>query len=141
MADLESLIRLNKHELDEKRRVLGELYSVLTLLERERRDLQHAFEMEKEAVAASGDIHFTFAGYAEKVKLHNLDIDKRQAALEKQIEQAKDSLMETFSELKKYEMTQAARARAEEQALKTKESKELDEIGLESFRRKQEEEA
>ena len=38
MADLTVLIRLHKHELDEKRRTLAELYSAMALLEREQRD-------------------------------------------------------------------------------------------------------
>jgi flagellar export protein FliJ len=139
MADLEPLIRLHKHELDEKRRALGDLYSAMTLLERERRDLQRAFEMEKEAVTHTGDIHFTFAQYVEKVKRQHKELDRREAELEKQIEQAKDSLMDTFSELKKYEMTQAAREKREEEARRVKESQAMDEIGLENFRRKGEE--
>ena len=32
MADLSALIRLHKHDLDEKRRILGELYGEMALL-------------------------------------------------------------------------------------------------------------
>jgi len=47
--------------------------------------------------------------------------------------------MESFSELKKYEMTQAERDRLEAEERALKESNEMDAIGLEGFRRKSEE--
>jgi flagellar export protein FliJ len=139
MADLTVLIRLHKHELDEKRRALGEFYSVLALLEREQRELERAFELEKEAVANIGDIHFTFSKYIDKVRQLQKVLDERRSVLEDQITAAKDSLMETFSELKKYEMTQEERDRLAEEERLFRESKEMDAIGLENFRRKGEE--
>lgn len=138
MADLTVLIRLHKHELDEKRRVLGELYSAMAALERQRRELERSFELEKEAVASTGDIHFTFAGYVEKVKQQRKTLDAETVEMEKKIVSAKDSLMETFSELKKYEMTQEERDRLAEEERLIRESKEMDAIGLEGFRRKDE---
>jgi flagellar export protein FliJ len=138
-SDLTVLIRLHKHELDEKRLALGEFYFALTQVERERRELEHSFAREKEVVDTTGDIHFTFPKYVEKVRRQRGKLDAREALLEKQIEAAKDSLMETFSELKKYEMTQEERHRLAEEERSIKESKELDEIGLEAFRRKDDE--
>ena len=140
MADLHSLIRLHKHELDEKRRALGVLYTAMAALERSRRDLAIAFDREKEAMrASSGEVHFTFAGYAEQVRKKNEEIDKNEEALQKQIEEARDSLMETFGELKKYEMTQEERDRLAEEERNLKEAQAMDEIGLQGYRRKQEE--
>jgi flagellar protein FliJ len=136
MADLNPLIRLHKHELDEKRRVLGELYGDLALLERDRRELERQFDKEKEAVAQTGDIHFTFSGYVDSVRKKREAFDKAEAVLEKNIEAAKHDLMETFSELKKYEMTQAERERLAEEERRFKEDQAMDAIGLEGFRRK-----
>lgn len=141
MADLGVLIRLHKHELDEKRRVLGELYGEMALLERERRELERAFVQEKEAVARMDDqIPFTFADYAETVRRQRQELDEREAAMEKAIERAKESLMETFAELKKYEMTQEERDRLEAEERQFKENAAMDAIGLEGFRRKSSEE-
>lgn len=138
MADLTVLIRLHKHELDEKRIALGRLYTEMSLLERERRTLERLYEMEKEAVSVSGDIHFTFAQYTEKVRQQRKTLDTAEEALEKQIEEAKDTLMETFGELKKYEMTQEERDRLEEEERRFREAKDMDDIGIEGFRRKEE---
>ncbi|MFN7114290.1 MAG: hypothetical protein ACK4PK_08005 [Alphaproteobacteria bacterium] len=137
MADLGVLIRLHKHELDEKRRVLGELYGEMALLERARRELERAFEQEKEAVARMDDqISFTFADYAETVRRQRHDFEERERAMEKAIERAKESLMETFAELKKFEMTQEERERIDADERLFKENAAMDAIGLESFRRK-----
>ncbi len=137
MADLSVLIRLHKHELDEKRRVLSGLYGDLALLEKQRVELERAFALEKAALEESAaDMHFTFASYAEGVRKKREQIIEAERALEKSIETAKDSLMETFGELKKYEMTQEERDRLEEEERRLKEGRMLDEIGLEGFRRK-----
>ena len=140
MADLSTLIRLHKHELDEKRLVLAGLYTQMAALERQRRDLEFAFEREKEEAAANTeDVHFTFVRYVDQINRQRKMMDEQKEILEKKITAAKDNMMETFSELKKYEMTQQERDRlaAEERAMK--ESHEMDAIGLEGFRRKGEE--
>ncbi len=139
MADLSVLIRLHKHELDEKRRALGELHGQMAEMERRRRELERSFETEKESIRLNGDVHFTFAQYAETVRLQQRKMIEDEEQLEKHIEKAKESLMETFSELKKYEMTQQERERLEAEERAIKESREMDAIGLEGFRRKQDE--
>lgn len=139
MADLSALIRLHKHELDEKRRVLGEFYSELALLERDRRNMEREFQKEKDAVKDMAEVSFTFAGYADTVRQKREAFDQAEAQLEKQIERAKEDLMETFSELKKYEMTQEERDRLEEAERIFKETQSMDAIGLEGFRRKTDE--
>lgn len=140
MADLSTLIRLHKHELDEKRQALAVLYTEMTLLERQRRDLEFAFEREKEEAAANtDDVHFTFPRYIQQVNRQREKMEEQKAALEKKIAAAKDSMMETFSELKKFEMTQAERERLAAEERTMKESHEMDAIGLEGFRRKGEE--
>src|SRR4051812_16078463 len=111
MADLATLIRLHKHELDEKRVALAALYTAMSELERQGRELERVFQQEKEAAGVTGDVHFTFARYAEQVKKRRGELDGQKKALEQKIDQAKESMMETFSELKKYEMTQKERER------------------------------
>lgn len=141
MADLSVLIRLHKHELDEKRRALAELYSALAELERQKREMLRKFEAEKEAMSGgTGEVHFTFAQYAESVMKRRKDFEQQEERLERQIEKAKESMMDTFGELKKFEMTQEERDRIEAEERAFKESQEMDAIGVEGFRRKKAEE-
>ena len=136
MADLSTLIRLHKHELDEKRLALAQLYTSMEGLEFHRRNLEENFAREKELAKSNGDVNFTLSRYVEQIQHKRKEMDGLKVQLEKRIVSAKDSMMETFSELKKYEMTQQERDRlaAEERSLK--ESREMDAIGLEGFRRK-----
>jgi flagellar export protein FliJ len=138
MSDLSVLIRLHKHELDEKRRALAELYGEMAALERQKRDLERAYELEKEAVAKANDVHFTFAQYTDTVLRRREELKRAEAELEEHIARAKISLLDTFSELKKFEMTQEERERIEAEEQAFRESQELDAVGIEGFRRRKE---
>ena len=136
MAGLESLIKLHKHELDKKRQILAKLYDIQDVLLREQKKIEDEFAVEKQSVSENSDISFIFADYAEAVKM-KLEINAaKQKEIETQIEKAKDSMMETFSDLKKYEKTQELREKKKQQARDKKEVQELDDIAIESFRRK-----
>ena len=138
---LKSLIKMYKHELDEKRQKLAKLYDVLDVLKDEQTNIENKFDIEKKILSESGDISFTFADYVEVIRRKLFDNAKKQENMEEAIEEAKDSMMDTFSELKKYEQTQKSREEREAEELKKKESLELDEIGIDGFRRKKEGEA
>lgn len=139
MADLTVLIRLHKHALDEKRRALFALYAALAAQEKARHALEEEFAREKKAADDMRGVHFTFAEYVRAVQRTRAHIEKKEAALHKQIEAAKDSLLETFAELKKFEMAAAERARLEEEERRIKEGMAMDDIGLETFRRREDE--
>jgi len=138
-SGLKSLIKLHKHELDEKRRQLALFYDEQAALRQQQSFIEIAFEKEKEAIAKSQEISYTFVNYAEEIKRKLKENAERQAEMQLVIDIATDDMMLTFSELKKYEMTQAARDQREEDERTSKENKELDEIAIEGFRRKQEE--
>lgn len=138
-SDLTVLIRMHRHELDERRRALSELYDAMTALEREVRALDQEVALETAAADASGIVNFTYAQYAESARQKKKALLQGMADLEKQIEAAKDRLVETFAEVKKYEMAQAQREKREAAAAAARETKTLDEIGLENFRRKESE--
>ena len=140
MADLSSLIRLHKYELDEKRRALSVLYTEMAELETRLEAMDDELQREKEALTESGDVGFTFAGYAQRMKQQRDALMEEIFEAERRIHDAKDDMMETFSELKKYEMTQEERDRVEEEQRGFQESLRMDEIALETFRRRVHEE-
>lgn len=137
MADLHALIRLHKYEVDEKRREMSQLYEELAALNQQRLSKITEQITEQENASQSADVHFTMAGYLQKSKLEIEAIEQAMEAKEEEIEGAKETLMESFAELKKYEMTQAEREALEEHERKVKEMNELDEIALETYRRKE----
>ena len=155
MADLSSLIKLHKYELDEKQRILSELYGQQQLIERQKIELQNRLEAERKAIEAREkekqnnqntqdeadtetgieDLNFTLSGFIEKVKRDSAECDRQIKMLEQDIIVAKDELMTVFAELKKYEMTQAERDRLEAEEQKFRENQRFDEIALDIFRR------
>jgi len=139
MSDLFALIKLHKYELDEKRLILAKFYEVQDQIEANRLKIEQDFEKEKKAVEEIGDIHFTFAGYRKNVKAKLEQLEARSKLIEEKILESKDDMMDSFAELKKYEITQEEREKLERAEQALKDGKELDEIGLESFRRQHKE--
>lgn len=141
MAELDPLIRVRKHTIDQKQKFLAELYRQSEELKQKKTDLENQMIKEKQAVDLIG---FEMFGYFElfvkaaKEKIaENEDAQKK---LEIRIQAAQDDMRDAFAELKKIEMIAEQRKEEEKKEILKKESALMDEIGIESFRRNIEEE-
>ena len=140
MTDLDPLIRVKKHALEQKQKFLAELYRQAEEMQGQKQALLSQMEKERETVNALGVEMLSYFGpYSDAVKDRVEDIDDAVAKLDKRIEMAREDMREAFAEMKKIEMTQEAREAEEAKAQAKKESDELDEIAVEGFRRKQKE--
>lgn len=138
MADLDPLIRVRKHVVEQKQKFLAELYKHAEGLDDQKQTMLDQKDEELKRVQEMGVEMLSYFGpYMDAVKERVQEIDEARAILEKRIEIAREDMREAFAELKKIEMTQERREEAEEKAINKKESDELDEIGLEVYRRKQ----
>lgn len=136
VAELHSLIRVRKHAVEQKQKFLAELYRQAEALEQQKQTLLDQLETEKQAVKDMAiDFQTYFGAYAQSVKERVEEIDEARKALENRIDQAREDMRSAFAELKKIEMVQENRDKEERNALERKESLELDEIGIEGFRR------
>jgi len=140
MADLKPLIRLRKYRVEEKQKVLAELFRQTELLEGRKRVLSIEMDREEELANESDSIDaiFAFVAYAARV---NTEIEKLNMLLEKmepKILKAQDDMREAFSEQKKAEIIQEKREDDEQKEIARKENSNLDAIGVEVFRRKTE---
>lgn len=135
-GDLSVLIRLHKHELDEKQKELKDLYDRLEQLEKKQQQLLDAMDREKRAVEQSGDdIHFTYAGFRSKAEQERDALVKDMQKLEEKIFTVRDEMLEIYGEMKRYDIAQELRLRLETDERRLAETKSLDEIALETFRR------
>ena len=135
-GDLSVLIRLHKHELDEKQKELKELYDRLERLEAKQQKLQDEMAREKQAVEQSDDnVHFTYADFRRKAEQEQSALAKDMQKLEEKIFTARDEMLEIFGEMKRYDLAQELRLRLEADERRLRETKSLDEIALETFRR------
>jgi flagellar FliJ protein len=141
MADLKPLIRVRKHGVEQRQKVLSELYRKAEALAQEKRDLLTRLD-EEQAHLEEMDVQMLsyFGPYSDAVHERVEEIDKAAKTLDARIEIARDDIGRAFAELKKVEITQERREDEEEKARNDKESKELDDIAIEGYRRKQEEE-
>ena len=140
MADLSSLIRLHKHELDEKQREIGLLYEEINRMNEARRRLREQRAAEVEAASENPEtVSFTLSGFLEKSKAQEEALTARMFSLNTEIETLRDEMLENFAELKKYELTQNERERLADKEQKLKEGRMFDDIAIEGFRRQQDE--
>lgn len=139
MARLDPLIRFRKHTVDEKRRVLAELYRMGDML-RARKDellMQLASEQAIAETMPDPETQIFFGRYAQAVRARTDDIDEALSKLDVRIRLAQDDVREAFSDMKKIEITDRERKLREAKAEDAKNAALLDEIGIEGFRRKQ----
>lgn len=139
MADLKSLIRLHKYKLDEMQRAMAELNAQVAALEKKKADLLDQIRREQEAGDKNPEMALTYGAYAQAAIERRRNLDAGIELVEAEILKARDRIRDAFAELKKYEMTQEAREQAEQDEIDYKESLALDEMGLETHRRKEKE--
>ena len=80
-----------------------------------------------------------FSAYAARVYTEIEKINGQIAKMEPRIEKAQDDMREAFSEQKKAEIIQEQREKEEVEKNAKKEGSTLDEIGMDAFRRKDDE--
>ncbi len=136
MAKLKGLIRLKRHELDEKRRVLAELSEQLETVQHNRKQILDRLETEKNLATVDFKAAQNFGQYLNNALNQCRDCDKKIEHLRHEIEQAREVVRIAFMEVKKVELTQENRDKAEKAVIAKRETAQMDEAGLNSHRRR-----
>lgn len=139
-SDLSGLIKLRRHTVEEKQRALAELYRQAETIETSRQTLLNRLQSERTLLEKSGtlEMYAYFGRFSQNIHrmVERLALEKEK--LETRIHIAQDDMREAFAALKRIEIVQANRKAEEKRAEQEKETRELDEIGLEGFRRREE---
>ncbi|MFK7839356.1 MAG: hypothetical protein AB8B83_03415 [Bdellovibrionales bacterium] len=136
-ADLNPLIRMQKHSLEQKQKFLAELYRQADDYENQKKTMIETLEKERQSVSDMGVEMLSYFGpYEKSVEARVEEIDAAMQTLNTRIEMAREDIRAAFADLKKVEITQENRDQDEQKAINKKQSDDLDEIGLEVFRRK-----
>ena len=136
--DLRNVIRLHEWGVDEKRRKLGELLRLAESLENQARGLEEELVREQaQAKSSPEEAGILYGNYAEAVIERRERIAQSIAQTEIEIAAAREELSEAYRELKKYEVAQENRDKREAEELARKDQAFLDEVGMQSFQRKQ----
>jgi flagellar FliJ protein len=130
MKSRETLIRLKKFQVDEKRRKVSQIEAMIADFDRMAVDLEREITTEQERAGIHDPAHFAYPTYAKAAMVRRDNLKRSADELKGQLEDARNALAEAFEELKKIELLgerDQMRERASENA---REQAELDNIGL-----------
>ena len=130
MKSRDTLIRLKKFQVDERRRKVAQIEGMIAEFERMASDLDREIKSEQERAGIHDPAHFAYPTYAKAAMVRKENLKRSADELKVQLDEAKAALGEAFEELKKVELLDErdqARERADENA---REQNELDTIGM-----------
>ena len=141
MANLNPLIRLRKYRVEEKQKILADLFRQAEKIESRKSFLLKQRDDEQDIAEERNDYETltAFALFAERVRGEIESLNDEMAKLNVRIGIAQDAMREAFGELKKIEIIQKNRDDEDDKAELKREGQVLDEVALEGFRRKGEE--
>ena len=130
MKSRETLIRLKKFQVDEKRRRVAQIEGMIADFQRMSVDLEREILAEQERAGINDPSHFAYPTYAKAAMVRRENLKRSADELKVQLDDAKALLGEAFEELKKVELLDErdqARERADENA---REQADLDSIAM-----------
>ena len=133
MKSRETLIRLKKFQVDEKRRKVAQIEAMMAEFDRIATELDREIKLEQDRAGIHDPAHFAYPTYAKAAMGRRENLKRSSDDLKAQLDDAKAMLGEAFEELKKVEMLDErdnARERAEQNA---REQSELDRIAAMRF--------
>ena len=125
-----SLIRLKKFQVDEKRRKVMQIETMIAEFDRMGTDLEREIKTEQERAGIHDPAHFAYPTYAKAAIQRRENLKRSADELKVQLNDAKELLSEAFEELKKVELLDERDQARERAAEAAEEQAELDAIGL-----------
>lgn len=137
MADLDPLIRLYRHTVEERQKILSALYREAEQMEMKKRVLQEQMARERVAAEAdsSPDAIIDYTRYASNVRRKIEQIDHDLKKMESRIAAAQEDVRAAFAEQKKAEIVHRRRSESARRDRDTREAKTLDDVAIEGHRR------
>jgi len=136
MSAVDSLIRLHRWQLDERRRELADLEALAERLRQDGARLVEEKNAEQAIAAGSPEAATAYAGYARRFIARRQKLEQSLASVEARIVVAREALAEAYQEVKRYEIAANNRAMQQRKRLDRVQQLSLDEIGIENLRRK-----
>ena len=119
MKSRETLIRLKKFQVDEKRRRVNQIEGMIADFQRMSADLEREIQSEQDRAGINDPTHFAYPTYAKAAMQRRENLKRSANDLKLQLDDAKATLAEAFEEMKKVELLDERdqmRERAEEEA-------------------------
>lgn len=128
MKSRDTLIRLKRFHVEEKRRRVSQIEAMIAEFQRMAGDLDREIENEERRVGISDAAHFAYPTYAKAARTRRDNLLNSAAELNGQLEDAKNALQEAFEDLKKVEILDDREKAAERAELAIRDQMEADRI-------------
>jgi len=129
MKSRNTLIRLKKFQLDEKRRKVAQIEAMIADFQRMGADLEREIVAEQERAGIHDPTHFAYPTYAKAAIARRENLKRSVDELAVQLDEAKTALQESFEELKKVELLDERDQVRERAAEEMREQADLDALG------------
>ena len=130
MKSRETLIRLKKFQVDERRRKVAQIEGMIAEFDRIAGDLDREIKTEQERAGIHDPAHFAYPTYAKAAMQRKENLKRSADELRIQLEDAKSTLGEAFEEMKKVELLDERDQMRERAEVEAREQAELDAIGI-----------
>ncbi|PTW59741.1 flagellar export protein FliJ [Breoghania corrubedonensis] len=128
MKSRESIIRLKRFQVDDKRRQVSQIEAMIADFDRMAKELDDQILSEQERVGITDVAHFAYPTFAKAAMQRRDNLKASAEELHGQLERAQDELAEAVEELKKIELMEERDQEREREAADEAEQAELDEI-------------
>ncbi|CTQ55009.1 flagellar biosynthesis chaperone [Roseibium album] len=128
MKTRDSLIRLKRFQVDEKRRQLAQIESMVAEFNRMADELDDQIRSEQERVGITDVTHFAYPTFAKAAADRRDNLRNSAHEMDDQLQRAQDELSEAIEELKKFEQLEERDQMRERTAQEIAEQDQLDEI-------------
>jgi flagellar protein FliJ len=129
MKSRDTLIRLKKFQVDEKRRQVSQLEGMIAEFERMANELDQQIGAEQQKAGIDDPTHFAYPTFAKAAMGRRDNLLESANGLRGQLEAAREALAEAFDELKKIELLDERDREAEKSLQAVREQAELDQVG------------
>jgi flagellar protein FliJ len=133
MKSRETLIRLKKFQVDEKRRKVAQIEAMIAEFDRIAAELDREIRAEQERAGIHDPAHFAYPTYAKAAIGRKENLKRSADELKVQMDDAQAALGEAFEELKKVEMLDERDQAREKAEANAREQTELDRIAAMRF--------
>jgi flagellar export protein FliJ len=133
MKSRETLIRLKKFQVDEKRRKVAQIEAMIAEFDRIAAELDREIKIEQDRAGIHDPGHFAYPTYAKAAITRRENLRRSAGELKAQLDEAQAALGEAFEELKKVEMLDERDQAREKADVAAREQAELDRIAAIRF--------
>lgn len=135
MKNREGLLKLKKFNVDEKRRQVTQIETMLNDFDRMAQDLENQIVQEQKRVGIDDVTHFAYPTFARAASQRRDNLKNSTEELKSQLSKAQDELTDAVSELKKIELMDQRDKLRQRAAMEIVEQENMDDIAGRMVRR------